>query len=205
MRDGRALANDLLRVILSVGWQDTLCRVQLFALAGSGQHISSTHTAPDDAICRCALLHELSRSKMALCPCRTGYGRSDHRRSLHRPRRGDRGDRRHQILLGARPCRPGRRTSTTRLASTLPAADGLTPPGSRGPCGHAKFGIDRLLAERRRLCDGRCEGKRVALLAHPASVTADLTHSLDALVAAGLMSRRCSGRSMACGATSRTI
>jgi uncharacterized protein YbbC (DUF1343 family) len=47
-----------------------------------------------------------------------------------------------------------------------------------------KFGIDRLLADpdlRRPL-----EGKRVALLAHPASVTADLTHSLDALVAAGL-------------------
>ncbi|MDH4743996.1 DUF1343 domain-containing protein [Sphingomonas sp. CBMAI 2297] len=47
-----------------------------------------------------------------------------------------------------------------------------------------KFGIDRLLADpelRRPL-----QGKRVALLAHPASVTADLTHSLDALVAAGL-------------------
>ena len=47
-----------------------------------------------------------------------------------------------------------------------------------------QFGIDRLLSEpdlRRPL-----EGKRVALLAHPASVTADLTHSLDALVAAGL-------------------
>jgi uncharacterized protein YbbC (DUF1343 family) len=47
-----------------------------------------------------------------------------------------------------------------------------------------KFGIDRLLAEpelRRPL-----EGKRVALLAHPASVTEDLTHSLDALAATGL-------------------
>jgi uncharacterized protein YbbC (DUF1343 family) len=46
------------------------------------------------------------------------------------------------------------------------------------------FGIDRLLADpelRREL-----DGKRVALLAHPASVTADLTHSLDALVATGL-------------------
>ena len=46
------------------------------------------------------------------------------------------------------------------------------------------FGIDRLLADpalRKPL-----EGKRVALLAHPASVTADLTHSIDALVAAGL-------------------
>ena len=46
------------------------------------------------------------------------------------------------------------------------------------------FGIDRLLADpalRKPL-----EGKRVALLAHPASVTDDLTHSIDALVAAGL-------------------
>jgi uncharacterized protein YbbC (DUF1343 family) len=46
-----------------------------------------------------------------------------------------------------------------------------------------KFGIDRLLAEselRRPL-----EGKRVALVAHPASVTLDLAHSLDALIAAG--------------------
>src|SRR5438445_12020469 len=46
------------------------------------------------------------------------------------------------------------------------------------------FGIDRLLAEpelRKPL-----EGKRVALLAHPASVTKDLTHSLDALAAAGV-------------------
>src|SRR5678815_5322612 len=46
------------------------------------------------------------------------------------------------------------------------------------------FGIDRLLADpelRRPL-----EGKRVALLAHPASVTKDLTHSIDALFAAGL-------------------
>jgi uncharacterized protein YbbC (DUF1343 family) len=45
-------------------------------------------------------------------------------------------------------------------------------------------GLDRLLADpalRKPL-----EGKRVALLAHPASVTADLTHSLDALVACGL-------------------
>jgi len=46
------------------------------------------------------------------------------------------------------------------------------------------FGIDRLLADpelRRPL-----EGRRVALLAHPASVTKDLAHSLDALVASGL-------------------
>ncbi len=47
-----------------------------------------------------------------------------------------------------------------------------------------KFGIDRLLNEpelRRPL-----EGKRVALVAHPASVTENLTHSLDALIAAGI-------------------
>ena len=46
------------------------------------------------------------------------------------------------------------------------------------------FGIDRLLAEpklRRPL-----EGTRVAILAHPASVTRDLIHSVDALAATGL-------------------
>ena len=44
-----------------------------------------------------------------------------------------------------------------------------------------RFGLDRLLAEpdlRKPL-----SGKRIALLAHPASVTADLTHALDALAA----------------------
>ncbi len=47
-----------------------------------------------------------------------------------------------------------------------------------------KFGIDRLLADpalRQPL-----EGRRVALVAHPASVTQGLTHSLDALIAAGV-------------------
>jgi uncharacterized protein YbbC (DUF1343 family) len=47
-----------------------------------------------------------------------------------------------------------------------------------------KTGLDRLLADpalRRPL-----EGRRVALVAHPASVTPDLTHSLDALAATGL-------------------
>jgi uncharacterized protein YbbC (DUF1343 family) len=44
-----------------------------------------------------------------------------------------------------------------------------------------KFGIDRLCAEPALRADLR--GRRVALLAHPASVTADLTHSLDALAA----------------------
>ena len=45
------------------------------------------------------------------------------------------------------------------------------------------FGLDRLLAEpdlRRPLA-----GRRIALLAHPASVTADLTHALDAISALG--------------------
>jgi uncharacterized protein YbbC (DUF1343 family) len=47
-----------------------------------------------------------------------------------------------------------------------------------------KFGLDRLLSDpalRKPL-----EGRRVGLVAHPASVTAELTHSLDALTAAGL-------------------
>jgi uncharacterized protein YbbC (DUF1343 family) len=46
------------------------------------------------------------------------------------------------------------------------------------------FGIDRLLADSALLA--QLQGRRVALLAHPASVTADLTHSLDALIAAGV-------------------
>jgi uncharacterized protein YbbC (DUF1343 family) len=44
-----------------------------------------------------------------------------------------------------------------------------------------RFGIDRLLADP--TCRAPLAGKRVALLAHPASLTADLTHSLDALAA----------------------
>ncbi|HNF88575.1 MAG TPA: DUF1343 domain-containing protein [Thiobacillaceae bacterium] len=44
-----------------------------------------------------------------------------------------------------------------------------------------KTGLDRLLAEP--ALRAPLVGKRVALLAHPASVTADLTHALDALAA----------------------
>ncbi len=44
-----------------------------------------------------------------------------------------------------------------------------------------KFGIDRLLTEPE--LSRALRGRRVALLGHPASVTADLTHSLDALAA----------------------
>jgi uncharacterized protein YbbC (DUF1343 family) len=46
------------------------------------------------------------------------------------------------------------------------------------------FGIDRLIADP--TLREPLEKKRIALLAHPASVTRDLTHSLDALAAAGL-------------------
>jgi uncharacterized protein YbbC (DUF1343 family) len=44
-----------------------------------------------------------------------------------------------------------------------------------------KFGIDRLVEER--ALRAPLAGRRVALLAHPASVTRDLTHSIDALAA----------------------
>jgi uncharacterized protein YbbC (DUF1343 family) len=46
-----------------------------------------------------------------------------------------------------------------------------------------KFGLDRLIADRELRAPLR--GRRVGLLAHPASVTADLTHALDALAACG--------------------
>jgi len=48
-----------------------------------------------------------------------------------------------------------------------------------------KFGIDRLIADP--ALRAPLKGKRVAMVAHPASVTADLTHSLDALAACGDM------------------
>jgi uncharacterized protein YbbC (DUF1343 family) len=46
-----------------------------------------------------------------------------------------------------------------------------------------EFGIDRLLADP--ALRAPLKGRRVALLAHPASVTRELTHSLDALAACG--------------------
>ncbi|MBC7768588.1 MAG: DUF1343 domain-containing protein [Phycisphaerales bacterium] len=49
-----------------------------------------------------------------------------------------------------------------------------------------KFGIDRLLEDAS--LRAPLAGKRVALVAHPASVTRDLTHSLDALMACGDLS-----------------
>ncbi|WP_426050277.1 exo-beta-N-acetylmuramidase NamZ family protein [Brevundimonas sp. SL161] len=47
-----------------------------------------------------------------------------------------------------------------------------------------KFGIDRLVSEPD--LQAALKGRRVALVAHPASVTADLTHSIDALIASGV-------------------
>ncbi len=52
-----------------------------------------------------------------------------------------------------------------------------------------KFGIDRLLAEP--VLRAPLKDRRVALLAHPASVTEDLTHSLDALAACGDVKLAC--------------
>jgi uncharacterized protein YbbC (DUF1343 family) len=46
-----------------------------------------------------------------------------------------------------------------------------------------KFGVDRLIDDR--ALRAPLQNRRVGLLAHPASVTADLTHSLDALAACG--------------------
>src|ERR1700686_3809950 len=46
-----------------------------------------------------------------------------------------------------------------------------------------KFGIDRLIGEP--ALRTPLAGRRVALLAHPASVTRDLTHALDALAGCG--------------------
>lgn len=71
----------------------------------------------------------------------------------------------------------GRTAISTHQTRLLCAAN----PGTSG---HMNFGIDRLLADPNLLAE--LKGRRVALLAHPASVTAELTHSLDALIAAGV-------------------
>ena len=47
-----------------------------------------------------------------------------------------------------------------------------------------KLGIDRVISDPE--LQAALKGRRVALVAHPASVTADLTHSIDALIAAGV-------------------
>ena len=54
------------------------------------------------------------------------------------------------------------------------------------------FGIDRLLADP--ALRAPLVGKRVALVAHPASVTAGLVHSLDALSAVSAGGRRRGGQ-----------
>ncbi|MDN3645449.1 DUF1343 domain-containing protein [Pontixanthobacter aestiaquae] len=47
-----------------------------------------------------------------------------------------------------------------------------------------KFGLEKLLSDPQLL--KQLDGLRVSLVAHPASVTEDMTHSLDALIAAGV-------------------
>src|SRR5690606_10987660 len=71
--------------------------------------------------------------------------------------------------------------STTSTPATTSCCPWPPRPTRRteGMAHPVRFGLDRLLADpalRRPLA-----GKRVALLAHPASVTRELTHSLDAL------------------------
>src|SRR5262249_59954151 len=70
--------------------------------------------------------------------------------------------------------RPARRISTIPIVLRLRSFDAVMT---------MKFGIDRFITER--TLRRPLIGKRVALLAHPASVTADLVHSLDALAACG--------------------
>src|SRR5207247_1902377 len=67
-------------------------------------------------------------------------------------------------------------------SSIRPAGRTFTTP-MRSPRNSMQFGIDRLLEDR--ALRKPLAGRRVALLAHPASVTRDLVHSLDALAALG--------------------
>src|SRR5690606_10358294 len=84
-------------------------------------------------------------------------------------------------VLGARPsARQAGFPSRVRVR----AAGAARPRGGVARMtGRVRLGIDRLLAEAPLRAPLR--GRRVALLAHPASVTEDLTHSLDALAVCG--------------------
>src|SRR6185295_8663981 len=121
------------------------------------------------------------------------------RRAAGRPRPGDR---RAQGWAGARALRFGRSPGgeaargTVRghrragrgallLGARASGAASRLPPSRRVRAGdRLNFGIDRLLEER--ALQKRLKGRRLALLAHPASVTKGLAHSMDALFAAGL-------------------
>lgn len=54
-----------------------------------------------------------------------------------------------------------------------------------------QFGLDQLLSDKARL--SQMSKRQIALVAHPASVTDDITHSLDALIAAGCQVKKAFG------------
>src|SRR5262249_23897463 len=83
--------------------------------------------------------------------------------------RGDGGGGRDRFVLGG---------AASRASPRFP------PPRRLRAGARLKFGVDRLLEER--ALQKRLKGRRLALLAHPASVTKTLAHSMDALFAAGL-------------------
>src|SRR5688572_10016686 len=91
---------------------------------------------------------------------------------------------------GARPAedrpvgrRRGRKYFLLGAAARARQARFPSPRRIRTP-DRMKIGLDRLLADAK--LRKPLAGRRVALLAHPASVTAELAHSIDALVAAGV-------------------
>src|SRR5690606_29340981 len=95
------------------------------------------------------------------------------------------------ISLAPRPRRFDRGPAGTQGVLGPEASAGQTGlPSRRQLCRRAlsgrvtmMLGIDRLIADP--ALRAPLKGRRVALLAHPASVTEDLTHSLDALAACG--------------------
>ncbi len=87
---------------------------------------------------------------------------------------GDRGRGRAALVLGA-----GAQWAEARFPRS-----GLLHCHACGTRRVMKFGIDRLVSEPDLL--KQLSGRRASLVAHPASVTADLVHSLDALIAAGV-------------------
>ncbi len=66
-----------------------------------------------------------------------------------------------------------------------------------------QFGIDHLLNQPALV--KRLKSARVGLIAHPASITGDNKHTLDALIEAGCNITKLSARNTECAETSKTI
>ena len=214
---GRTVEGDLLRGVFSRCGGDRLYRVQLCPLDAMGG-LSIRRHPPGHARCdivrvphiavrvapeRLVLDVTLSRHDLPRAACSVGLtavieevGGHLSYWALRILRSGPTSITRMGLCLR---CRRGddNHNSMPKLAARISAPSPSPPASAHVRTGRScfalgtaiEFGIDRLLSEP--AAAAPLPGRRVALVAHPASVTRRLTHSLDALVACGVIAHRC--------------